>query len=300
MTPSHSSGTATRPRMTPWIAAAGGATIASLLTALVIPARQHDQPTPSPLRPASALAATSSHTVSPAAQPERVDIAIPDPLAGIPPPELPIQAPNAPAPSRDHLRAMVDDYADDHLVERALAHAVVQAESNYNPFAVSSAGAIGLMQVMPATATDYGVTAAADLFDPAINLATGMRHLRRLLEKYDGDVGLAVMAYNAGENALERAGTHLTYPETLTYADRVLRGYLANGGTRPATPSLTKIEQLRIIGAAGIVKRIERKSIDLSATSLDGLPPLSLRNIEPRLRAVVAPGDTAKLARATP
>ncbi|NCA72360.1 MAG: hypothetical protein EOM91_20280, partial [Sphingobacteriia bacterium] len=131
MTPSHSSGAATRPRMTPWIAAAGGATIASLLTALVITARQHDQPTPSPLRPASALAATSSHTVSPAAQPERADSAIPDPLAGIPPPELPIQAPNAPAPSRDHLRAMVDDYADDHLVERALAHAVVQAESNY-------------------------------------------------------------------------------------------------------------------------------------------------------------------------
>lgn len=294
------SGAATRPRMTPWIMATVAATIACLLTALVMTARQTDQPAPLPLSPGAALSATSSLAVSAPATPERDGLATPDPLADIPPPELPIQRPNVPAPSRDRLQEMVDDYADDHLVERALAHAVVQAESNYDPFAVSSAGAIGLMQVMPATASDYGVTAAADLFDPEINLATGMRHLRRLLEKYDGDVGLAVMAYNAGENALERAGTHLTYRETLTYTDRVLRGYLANGGTSPATPALTKIEQLRIIGSAGIVKRIERKSIDLSAASLDGLPPLSLRNIESRLRAVVAPGDTQKLARASP
>ncbi|NCA71688.1 MAG: lytic transglycosylase domain-containing protein [Sphingobacteriia bacterium] len=201
------------------------------------------------------------------------------------PPQLP--APNAqtPPPDRDHLRIMIDTAADDHLIERALAHAVINAESTYDPFAVSPVGALGLMQVMPATAADYGVASAADLFDPAINLATGMRHLRRLLDKYEGDVGLAVMAYNAGENALDRAETNLTIRETLIYTDRVIRAYIANGGRADVARTLMKLEQLRIIGAAGVVQHIARKSIDLSATSLDGLPPLAMRNIQARQSA---------------
>ncbi|MBK1693246.1 hypothetical protein CKO09_00620 [Chromatium weissei] len=139
------------------------------------------------------------------------------------------------APSRAELHAMVDHTAQTHGLDRDLVHALIRAESAYNPQAVSPAGALGLMQVMPATAADYGVNRAEALFEPATNLNTGMRHFKRLLNKY-GNIGAAVMAYNAGEGALERGGGVVSYAETQRYTHQVLLAYLKSKGIAPYSP----------------------------------------------------------------
>ena len=98
------------------------------------------------------------------------------------------------------------------------------------------------MQVMPATARDYGVDAVDQLFEPATNLHTGMRHLKRLIEKYQG-IGAAVMAYNAGEGALERGQGFVDYPETQRYTHQVLVAYLVKKGIPPYS-----LEAQRVLG----------------------------------------------------
>lgn len=131
------------------------------------------------------------------------------------------------------LGAMIEGIARKHGIDVALVHAVIAAESGYNPSAVSSAGAIGLMQVMPETAADYGVTSADDLFHPETNVVTGVRHLKRLLAKY-GNVDHAVAAYNAGEGALERNNLAAPYAETRSYTEQVIGNYRRNKGKLPA------------------------------------------------------------------
>ncbi len=107
-------------------------------------------------------------------------------------------------------------------LESALVHAVVTAESAYDPAAVSRAGAVGLMQLMPATAARYGVR---DRRDPAQNVEGGTRYLRDLLLQFR-DVTLALAAYNAGENAVVANGHAIPpYPETRNYIRRVLKLY---------------------------------------------------------------------------
>jgi len=115
------------------------------------------------------------------------------------------------------IRGLVDAIARRNGVEPKLAHAVVRAESNYNPLAVSPKGAMGLMQLMPATARQYGV---ADPFDPVQNLEAGLRHLRGLLRRYDRSRALA--AYNAGQSAVDRYGGVPPYRETQLYVRRIL------------------------------------------------------------------------------
>ena len=128
----------------------------------------------------------------------------------------------APAVERQYV-VIVDRASRASGVEDALVHALIFAESAYDPRAVSPAGAIGLMQLMPETARRYGV---ADLFDPEQNVRTVVRHLKDLLEQFDGDVELAIAAYNAGPNAVIRAGNRVPpYPETRRYVPRVLEHY---------------------------------------------------------------------------
>lgn len=110
-----------------------------------------------------------------------------------------------------------------HGVDEALVHAVIFAESSYDPDAISPAGATGLMQLMPATAAHYGVN---DLFDPAQNVGGGVRFLRDLLKRFDGNVELAVAAYNAGAYAVIRAGNRVpSHPETAAYVPKVIDYY---------------------------------------------------------------------------
>ncbi|MBK1642194.1 hypothetical protein CKO12_09945 [Chromatium okenii] len=143
-------------------------------------------------------------------------------------------SPSAPM-SATTLKTMVDQTAHTHGLDRDLIHALIRAESAYNPQAVSPAGAVGLMQVMPATAADYGVNHSAALFEPKTNLNTGMRHFKRLLNKYD-NIAAAVMAYNAGEGALERGGGVVNYAETQRYTHQVLTTYLKSKGIAPYSP----------------------------------------------------------------
>ena len=118
---------------------------------------------------------------------------------------------------------MVDKIARTYGVESALLHAVISVESRYRPKAISKAGAIGLMQLMPKTAKRYGV---ADPLDPVQNLRGGARYLRYLLKKYNNDRKLALAAYNAGEASVAKYGNHIPpYPETTKYVPRVMSYY---------------------------------------------------------------------------
>jgi soluble lytic murein transglycosylase-like protein len=108
-------------------------------------------------------------------------------------------------------------------VEKALVHAVISAESGYNPFAVSRTGATGIMQLMPDTAKRYGVK---NRLDAAENISGGVRYLKDLLVMFNGNIELAVAAYNAGENAVIRYGNQIPpYAETKSYVPKVLGFY---------------------------------------------------------------------------
>lgn len=108
-------------------------------------------------------------------------------------------------------------------LEPALIRAVISAESAFNPFAESTAGAVGLMQLMPGTAQRYGVS---NRRDPAQSIHGGARYLRDLLQMFNNNLPLALAAYNAGENAVMRHGNRIPpFAETINYVPRVLRFY---------------------------------------------------------------------------
>lgn len=105
-----------------------------------------------------------------------------------------------------------------HGVEEALVRAVIHAESAFNPNAVSRAGAQGLMQLMPATATRFGVT---EPFTPQQNIDGGVQYLAWLSQRFGGDLKRIAAGYNAGEGAVDRYGGVPPYQETIVYVDRV-------------------------------------------------------------------------------
>ena len=113
--------------------------------------------------------------------------------------------------------------AQKHNFDEHLIHAIIRAESAYDPLALSSAGAVGMMQLMPETAKRYGVT---NRRDPTQNIDAGVRYMKDLLKMFNSDLKLAVAAYNAGENAvLKYKKTIPPYPETQKYVKRVLSFY---------------------------------------------------------------------------
>ncbi|MGR9115234.1 MAG: transglycosylase SLT domain-containing protein [Gammaproteobacteria bacterium] len=118
---------------------------------------------------------------------------------------------------------IISDAASKHKVDEKLLHAVIQAESAYHAQAVSSAGAVGLMQLMPATAKRYGVE---NRTDPVENVNGGTRYLKDLLKMFNSNLSLAVAAYNAGENAVKKYNNSIPpYPETRNYVKQVLALY---------------------------------------------------------------------------
>lgn len=114
--------------------------------------------------------------------------------------------------------------ADRNGVDGLLLAAVVEAESRFKPDRVSPKGAVGLMQIMPATAASFGKE-RTDLFDPHVNLDVGSRYLDSLIDTYDGDLKVALAAYNAGPGAVARYGGVPPYRETRAYVLKVLALY---------------------------------------------------------------------------
>jgi len=125
--------------------------------------------------------------------------------------------------NRQRYTPMINTTAAQYQVDPALVHAVIMAESGYNPNAVSPKGATGLMQLMPGTAQRYGVH---NSYDAAANIRGGTHYLRDLLEMFNQNIQLAVAAYNAGENAVINHGNQIPpYRETRNYVTRVLAFY---------------------------------------------------------------------------
>ena len=115
---------------------------------------------------------------------------------------------------------IIADVAGRYQVDRTLVKAVIRAESAFQPHAVSSKGARGLMQLMPQTALRHGVR---NVHEPSQNIEGGVQHLRMLLNRYNGNVVLALAAYNAGEGAVDQYGGVPPFPETREYVWRVLQ-----------------------------------------------------------------------------
>lgn len=120
-----------------------------------------------------------------------------------------------------------------HDVPQALLHALIKAESGYNPRARSAAGAVGLMQLMPDTAREMGVE---NRLDPEDNIKGGARYLKRMLKLFDNDITLAVAAYNAGPDAVLRRGAIPPFAETRRYVPAVLREYRKLQGLAADSP----------------------------------------------------------------
>ena len=125
---------------------------------------------------------------------------------------------------REHLEASIDDFVEEvaarYDLPKNLVMAVIAVESQFDPLARSHRGALGLMQLMPATAEILGVN---DPFDPRENIEGGVRHLRALMDRFDNNLPLALAAYNAGAKAVIHHGGIPPYRETQQYVRRILR-----------------------------------------------------------------------------
>ena len=135
----------------------------------------------------------------------------------------------APAPlnsnrpfTQQDVDAAIDKAAARHNVDPNLVRAVIKVESNFNPNAVSRKGAMGLMQLMPSTARSLNVS---NPFDPEQNVDAGVRHLKKLMESYGGDVKLTLAAYNAGAGAVARSSGVPHYAETRNYVKKITQLY---------------------------------------------------------------------------
>jgi soluble lytic murein transglycosylase-like protein len=120
---------------------------------------------------------------------------------------------------------VIKKVAGTHRIDPELVHIIIRAESNYDSFAISDKGAMGLMQLMPATARQYGVN---NVFDPAQNIEGGVRYLKDLVNLYRGQANqtqLVLAAYNAGQEAVRKYKGIPPYPETKVYIAGIMRSY---------------------------------------------------------------------------
>jgi len=163
-----------------------------------------------------------------------------------------------PAVSASQRGSQYDDLIAEHATKNALnpdfVRAVIQAESAFNPRARSPKGAMGLMQLMPATAAAYQVLNA---YDPSENIRAGVAYLKSLLTRFGDDVSLALAAYNAGPNAVEKYGNTVPpYKETRDYVKRIR----ANSGPAPTVDNSKRIVRtVQIVDGREVVKYTQKQ-----------------------------------------
>lgn len=147
--------------------------------------------------------------------------------------------------STSNIAQLIRRYAEHYNIDEDIVYAVIKAESNFNPNAVSPAGASGLMQLMPGTAAQMGVT---KIFDPAENIAGGTQYLSKMLEIFDGNVSYALAGYNAGPENVKKHNGIPPFRETQAYVPRVLkyREAFRKGGENVKNRELGQLRQLKI------------------------------------------------------
>jgi soluble lytic murein transglycosylase-like protein len=168
------------------------------------------------------------------------------------------------------LKHLVQMISREHGVDPMLVDALVRVESSYDPNAVSRRGAMGLMQLMPATAKRLNID---DPFDPEKNIRGGVREFSRLLDQYSGNLQFALAAYNAGEGAVARYRGVPPYAETRDYVSRILtiytgQPYRMGGSYRPARP----VKMVRDSNGTTLITNTPATSNSSRSSALDDGP----------------------------
>jgi soluble lytic murein transglycosylase-like protein len=151
----------------------------------------------------------------------------------------------------------IEEHANLNGLSPDLVRAVIQVESGFNPNAISSKGAMGLMQLMPATARELGVR---NPFSPEQNIRGGVVYLKRLLDRYDQDLTLALAAYNAGPGAVERYGDVPPYRETKEYVKKVT----GRAGAAPEKPKVVIYKWIEIVEGRPVVRYSDRPPVGIA------------------------------------
>jgi soluble lytic murein transglycosylase-like protein len=145
---------------------------------------------------------------------------------------------------------IIEKYARDYQLDPSLIHSIISTESDFNPKAISPKGAQGLMQLMPATAAQLGVS---NSFDPEENIRGGVRHFRWLMDNFKNDLSLSLAAYNAGENLVQRLGRVPEIKETREYVKKVTAKYDKKVLSAPAEDNPPLSRTYRFVDESGVL-----------------------------------------------